>query len=315
MGKLRPRAQRPARSLAERLEGWEVGAIVVLIVALVSAVIVPRTAIPEDIPAPNISQRELDAARARNDRLVAIATDAELSPDVRLVGAQIRLLGRAEYSEDDAGASKALATLGKSVPAALEKHGDEMAALQTYQADRFAKSYASFLRVGRVSDDLIDLGGAALAEFRRNEWLTSLAEAPRDLDLILSAMFKRRFRAVIAPRHPRLAPDPVEERALVGFLLKHPPPASVPGTRREKKASRGDYLLKRIDELADLEPDYPALYAKGIVFYRMQQFEAAAAAFDEYLQRVGNGPYRLRAINYMKAAIENSEGSPDLVEP
>lgn len=297
--------------LAKQLEGWQVGALLVFIVAVVTAVIVPRTALPEQLPPPNVTSAEMAFSREKTYREAVAATEADLSPVVQLVGARIRALGRAEYQGDETAVHVALNELRVAADS-VGRRGEveQLVPLRSYQARLFSLAYCEFLRTGTVSEELIELGGGVLEEFERNEWLTSITDAPPHADLVLSAFFKRRFTRLVAPGHPALEPDGIEERLLLGYLLEHPQISTIPGTLEERTSASGDFVMRKIDELALLEPEYPVLYAKGIVLFKMQKFESAALAFDAFIQENEDGPYRMRAINYFKASIEHTEGAP-----
>lgn len=293
----------PSR-LAKQLEGWQVGAIVVFIVSVVTALLVPRTAIPIEVPPPQVSMDDVRQTRAKNDNLVRGATTVELSSAVQLVGARLRALGRAEWEGDDKGVEAHGRSLGQAAAVSFLE-GDSLAMLRAYQARVFADAYLLFLRTGVVSDDLVELGGGSLVELRVNGWLQRASEAPPHVDLVLSAFFKRRFSRWVAPDHPALAPNPIEERLLLGYLLQHPPPRRGVGPTNEY--APGEFMLRRIDEIAALEPSYPTLFAKGVVLFQMGQFERASVAFDDYVRTTHDGPYRLRAINHLKASIEHTQ--------
>lgn len=226
---------------------------------------------------------------------------------VQLVGSRVRALGRAEWDGDAITSER---TRRDIIEAALvaQPQAEALALLRGYQAQLFVQAYTDYLRTGIVTTDLLELGGGATAELSERGLLTDLAQAPHDTDLILSAMFKRRFNKLVAARHPALALDPVEERVLLGYLMQHPTRPEATLTQSELDAVAGDVLLRRIQELSALEPTYPVAYARGIVLFRMGRFEDAAIAFDSYLLQVSNGPYRLRAVNYLKAAVEQTEG-------
>ncbi|NUP05775.1 MAG: hypothetical protein HOW73_06920 [Polyangiaceae bacterium] len=295
-----------ARSrLAKHLEGWQVGAIVVFIVTVYVSVNTPRTAIPDELPPPHVGQDEVQRTRSRNDELATKATTDPLPHSVQMVGARFRALGRAQWNGDEAALARMGDQLGQAIDVALRENVDALLLLRAYQAGRFVDAYCAYLRTGHVSDDLIELGGNTLLELSDNGWLRTAADAPDRVDLVLSAFFKRRFTNTIAPGHPAFAADPVEERLLLGYMLAHPPP-----TRADGEGPAGKFLIDHIEDLAKLDPDYPASFARGIVLFRMREFEVAGRMFDDYLENTKNGPHRLRAANYLKASIEYSEGAP-----
>lgn len=302
--------RQPRRFDAGRqLEGWQLGALIVIVAAVFTAIVVPRTALPERLPPSAVTFSELDEARARNRKVAREATPEMLPNVVQLLGARLRVFGRAELEQPEQGTRQALSELATAASVALLRERPEtLTALRAYEAELFAVAYCDFLRTGRLSEDVIELGGSLNEEIARHGWFRGANRSePQKIDGILRALFKRRFNKLVG-QHPALAPDAVEERVLLEFMLAHPPRGLMPLSRGEGADVRGEDLLKWIDELSQLEPTYPALYAKGIVYFRMQRYEAAALCFEDYVRSVANGPYHMRAINYMKAAIERSEG-------
>jgi len=295
--------------LAMALEGWQIGALVVFLVAVVTAIVVPRSAIPESLPAPHMTADEIASTRAKNLKTAERATAQDLPRMTQLVGARIRALGRAEWDKDAKASERVRSDIREASLVAMNQDPESLILLRAYQAQRFVRAYCDYLRSGEGSIDLIELGGTITSEMAEVGWLNVLAEAPHDTDLILSALFKKRFTKLVAPQHPALEPDTVEERALIAYRMQHPPKRAGTETQSELDAVNGDFLLKQIHALSQIDPTYPAQYARGIVFFKMGRFEDAAISFDAYLLQVQNGPYRLRTINHLKAAVEHTEGS------
>lgn len=294
---------------ARLFEGWQVGVVTVGIVALVAAVIVPRSASPDGLPPPSVTRAEIRAAELRTREQAVAATEDGLSQDVALLGARLRVLGRVEATGNDVDITRAGASLAEAARPALTKDPGGVVKLRAYQALRFVDAFHAYMMSGEYSDELLELGGDTLAQLKHEGWLQTLDTAPADYRVLLTAIYKRRFKKLIGA-HPALEYDPVEERVLIGYFLEHPPRTALASNERELEATQGGFLISQLDDLAKLEPAYPFAFAKGIVFYRMGRFEESSAAFDFYLQTVENGPYRLRAINYLKASIENGEGAP-----
>ena len=278
----------------------------VLIVGVVTLLIVPRSAIPDGLPPPSVTLEDVRATRAANDARAREAVAMDPSHAVQLVGALFRAYGRAEWEGDARAKDQRREALGKAVAVAF-LDGESLDRLRAYQARLFVDAYLRMWKTGEMSDELIELGGGSLHDLELNGWLRSAAQAPPHADLVLSAYFKRRFAKVVAKDHPALAPDPVEERLLLGYFMEHPPVGGILGGR--EAASPGIFVLKRIDELAALEPSYPVLFARGIVLFRMAKFEDAAQAFDAYLRASDDGRYRLRAVNYLKTSLEHAKGA------
>ncbi|WP_437670954.1 hypothetical protein [Sorangium sp. So ce131] len=152
---------------------------------------------------------------------------------------------------------------------------------------------------------------------------------------VLGVLFKKRWSAVVGVQRAPFGPALDEERALFSFLLSHPlgvgaggkgfaapageepaspledAPAGAPGPRspaaafREAEARRAEeqYRLKKIDELAALDPAYPKHLARGVSLYRLGKFVQSAEAFRSHLDEHPDGAYALRAQNYLRAAL------------
>jgi tetratricopeptide (TPR) repeat protein len=74
----------------------------------------------------------------------------------------------------------------------------------------------------------------------------------------------------------------------------------------DPEAARGpkdQYRLKKIDEIAALDPAYPSDLARGIVLYRLGRFLPAVQAFRRHLEASPDGPFTLRARGYLRAAL------------
>jgi len=159
-----------------------------------------------------------------------------------------------------------------------------------------------FARTGVETEDLAVVGGDAVRTFRSNGWVRP--DEP-EIDLVLRALYKRRFAGLVVP-DASLALDPTEERARVRFFMLHPPPPPVDDPQR---LFFWQFILSQTSEAAALDPTYPVHYARGIALFHMGRYEASAVAFDVFLSEAADGPYRLRAVNHLKAAIEESGGA------
>jgi hypothetical protein len=291
---------------ANILEGWQAGAVAVFVAAVVTAVIVPRSAPPHGIPPSSLTPNELDRARIRSFQLAQPAARHELPHAVELLSARLRALGTAEANGDSAAVAKWAGELDDSARRLLATNLQDLVALRAFLAREFAANYLQHLKRANSSPALKELGGATLAEMERNGWLQSLEDAPSNADVVLIGLFNRRFNLMVAPEGSALSLDPIEERAVLDFLIAHPPLSNLAGSRAEANSGRGKYVIAQIESLAKLEPSYPAPFAKGIVYYEMGQFDSAANAFDAYLERNPNGPHRLRAVNFLKASVEEA---------
>lgn len=293
--------------MRSKLEGWQAGAVTVFVAMIMTSVVVPRTAVPHDVPPSSLSPHEVVAIRARLEREGTVAASGELNHAVLVLEARFRAVGHAEAAEDDRRAAHWAGELTTAASSALLRHREEVAALRTFLGREFSRRYLRRLRTGHPDHELLELGGATLAEMVENGWLQRVEELPASADLVLSGLFARRFNLMVVPQAAPLVPlDDQLERAVFAYLMTHPPPARFATAPMERASTQMKFVLGQIDGLSKLEPDYPTLFAKGVVHYEAGQFEASASAFDGYLQKHPDGPYRLRAVNFLKAAVEET---------
>ncbi|WP_437314185.1 hypothetical protein [Sorangium sp. So ce385] len=307
---------------------------------------VPRAVEPAELPLPLADARALarvrdaDIARAREAELLGL--DAE----VRALGSAIRAFGIVDADADHTEAELLAArkrVLEAAGPALAQ--GDEaVLRLRAYQMSSFVREVRRFEATGEESDELRELGGNFPGLLRRNAWLRAGDAGPRGgearrvaLDgAALGALFKKRWDAIVGLRRAPFGVALDEERALYKFLLSHPlsgrnaqepaappaaetaarpePQAGEPGPRssaaalRAAEAQRAEehYRLKKIDELAALDPAYPRHLARGITLYRLGKFVQSADAFRIHLDQHPDGAHTLRAQNYLRAALERA---------
>jgi TolA-binding protein len=71
----------------------------------------------------------------------------------------------------------------------------------------------------------------------------------------------------------------------------------------ERVAALG-WILTKMKELGKIDPTYPLDYARGIALFHSHDYAAAAIAFRGWLEQHPNGPWTLRARNYLLASEE-----------
>ncbi len=296
--------------LAKHFEGWQAAAVVIFMSWIAVLVLVPRTVVPEELPLPRLSPGDIAESRTRAAREEHDAfRRAPPSHDVRLLAARLQAYGIAEragdlraMSDSERLAREAAARVLSSDPAALLE-------LRSHLAGRLVVGLYSLLDTNEETDDLIAVGGDVALSFARNGWLIpelrSESDEGREFDLALRALYKRRFGKIVAPVE-KLPLDRAEETALVRFLLRHPPPAVGPSG----EVVEAQFLLGQVAKAAELDGAYPIGFARGVVLFRAGRFEAAAASFDAFLGEAPHGPYRLRATNHLKAALDYAQGAP-----
>jgi hypothetical protein len=69
--------------------------------------------------------------------------------------------------------------------------------------------------------------------------------------------------------------------------------------------------MRKIEELAAVDPSYPADLARGVVLYGLHRYAASTELFRRHLDVHPDGPFTLRAQNYLKASLARAaEATP-----
>jgi hypothetical protein len=292
--------------LAKAFEGWQAG-LVAVVVALVGALlVVPRSVEPRDLPRLHLDRSALIDARARLDvrRNVPVSDDLQ----AQLFEARYRAFGRAETTSQDGAPDDSAVALVEVARGFRASDQAAYVATRDRLSAAFVDAALAWIRDGADAAPLVELAGPFARSFESVGWTRQALAREPGLDLALLALFERRYRKITLADDPLLAPDPFAERALSALMLAHPPRRTVDSAQPEETAVLdGALVLRRIDDVAKVAPEYPTLFAKGIVLYQMGRYEAAAGAFDQYLAANPRGPYRLRAINHLRAAVEATE--------
>lgn len=297
---------RVAKGFGRHLEGWQPGLVAVFLAGSAALLAVPRSVPPEDLPVPLVEPEKL-AETAANDDARARAVEAKpLDADVRALGSLLRAFGRADARGDDAMLGELRRQIGPVAARALAQGEDAVLALRAYQLRSFLREVKSFVRTGETSDDLVELGGPFADVLTRNGWCEGASPCVMYMDeRALRASFKLRWNEISGLSGSALALGVDEHRALLGFLLAHPPRPN-PGRDERGAQDQAAFLLRKIDELSALDPSYPRELARGIVRYHKGEFGRAAEHFATHLELSPDGPYTLRAQNHLRAALERS---------
>ena len=302
---------RKKSGLARHFEGWQPGLLAVFVAGSFAAVAVTRPVAPMDLPEPSLEPSAIERVARTDDALARAAAERRpvLDRDVRNLGSAIRAYGKVDASDDD-------------VAVVMErKHVDEAAKLARVQGDQAlvmlrAFQLASFLRElrrweteGVESDELRELGGHFVTMVERSGWAPGRCLIMDDP--VRRAMFKKRWNELALVQGAPFDLTENEARALLRFFILHPPRDQSSGEARpmegpEQRANHAaaQFRLKKIDELAALDPSYPADLARGIVNFRLHRYPAAAGLFRKHLEAHPEGALTLRAQNYLNAALE-----------
>ncbi|APR82247.1 Hypothetical protein A7982_07596 [Minicystis rosea] len=278
---------------------------------------VPRPVDPTVVPEPTIIPRVLaQAARADDDLAAQAEAEAahgdRLGFDVRTLGSAIRSYGQADAAGRDTEVVVARRDVAEAGKRALAHGDDALLRLRAYQLRLFLRALRHWEAKGVETADLRELGGAFISMSQHNGWVKDGVVVMDDA--VRRAMFKKRWNELTLARGGRFELSIDEQRALYRFLIRRPPndeseaPAAVRALRSMKQDERAafvteQYRLRKIDELAALDATYPADLARGVVFYRMRRYPVAMELFRRHLDAHPDGPFTLRAQNYLRAAL------------
>jgi len=293
------------------LEGWQPASVAVLLAGSVAALAVPRPVDPVEIPDPVVDSRSIERIAAIDASRAAAATREVLDVDVRALGTEIRAYGRADADGDlDAGLEARRRVLAAS-QAAIARGAEPVLRLRAFQLSSFVREVHRWEATGTESVELRELGGGFVRTLRANGWVNEEPSGRRlEVDApALTALFKKRWNDVtgISGGVFDLALD--EQRALYRFLIRNPT-SGLPVERAPSARARGlanaqqeQHRMKKIEELAALDPSYPADLARGVVLYHLARYPLAVEKFRQHLEAFPDGPWTLRAQNYLRAAL------------
>ena len=319
-----PRGAAARRSVRRRkrdiFDGWQAGAVLVLIAASAVLLAVPRAVEPDETPVPAIDERALRGVMQRDDELARGAVEEALDVDVRAVGRELRAYNLAAETGAEIEVGQARTRLVRATAQALLLGSEGLLALRAFQAVRFAAELARFAETGVESDELVELGGDVLRMLDRYGWCEQRGAERRLLldERAARVFFKKRWNDLVGVRGAPYELSLDEERVRYAFLLRHPPverrtvPIADERLRERDSRRRAEeqdrVVLGLVGKLASLDDAFPADLARGVVLYRMRELGPATEAFRRHLEVSPDGPYALRAQNYLKACLDRVAG-------
>lgn len=308
--------------LARHFEGWQPAALAVFLAGSTALLAVPRSVEPIDLPEPNIDRRSLEQAALRDEALAAGADQARLDVDVLELGSAIFAYGQAEAAGDGPAFGRERQHVLDAVHRAARVGAPAILALRAHHLRSFVQEIRRWEQTGAESERLRQLAGDFAGMVRRNGWVTGqrAGERPRLLmdGAVLAAFFKSRWNLVTGLSGELFVLALDESRVLYRFLLQHPsrslegvasrtpqsPAPRAAATASELERSlMAQYRLKKLDELAAVDPSFPVHLARGVVLYQLQRYPLAVEAFRRHLEGAPDGPLTLRAQNYLRAAL------------
>jgi hypothetical protein len=288
---------------------------------LLAALLFPHDAVPADVPLPDVDEKRVAKMEQADDELAARAAHEPLPAEVRALGEALRTFNTTEAKNPpDARWADIRTSVDMARADALEKGPEAIARLRAAQLRAFLDQVTAWRKTGVESEELQAEGGGFIRRMTLEGWITGTHLVLTDREL--RVLFKLKWNAVARMEESEeLKPSFDEMRVLYRFYLLHPHPAdnareTFTAARRTAR-SRADcealaageqmaaeqWRLDKINKLAQLDPSYPAAYARGISLYRAGKYDASVTAFQEWLRQHPDGPLTLRARNYLHAAF------------
>ena len=304
VGKSQPERGRFAR----HLDGWELGAVTVGLVAAAALLSAPRAAEPGVFPVPLIDVGEATATHQRLAELVDQAERQGLPFETRAVGDAVRRFGAA-LANRTGDAEHVSQLMNERVQAALAAGQIEpLKRLRAVQARMFVRAVREHAWDGPVSSQLAALGGDFPARAERNGWAGDDGCIATDDEL--STLFVLRWTELTRLRdHPQLRATLGELRRYYRFLLLHPEHGA--GSDSPER-SRVGMRLRYVEALAHRDTEYPVELARGSLLAELGRLPESAQALTAQLGRPSGAEWNLRARNYLLYAASGSDDTGDL---
>lgn len=299
------------RGFSRHFEGWQPGLAAVALAGITAVLAVPRSVEPNELPRPIADPRELRHVEATDDAAARAISHSPLDPDVRAVGSLLRAFGRADAARDEPMLAQLRSQISLAVLRAKTQGDEQLLALRAFQMQAFVREVRHFVVVGEGSSELEELGGSFAEALLRYGW----CEGPRPCVMhmgehVLRVMFKRRWNEISGLTEGPFAPSRDELRVFYDFLLHHPPRPDERLATATSPAFDSSYLLRKVDELAAIDPAYPRFFARGVIQYRAGDFRRASQSFSAHIDASPDGPWTLRAQNHLRASLERSTAEP-----
>jgi TolA-binding protein len=315
------RAVKGQRSRARELVDALKLALVPLGVAVtLGLLLLPRRTWPDSVPLPLADPAGLARAAAVDHELAEHARREPLSQQVRALGSALRDYHTMETLPPALrDTARATTDVERALKDALPAGDEPLLRLRAVQLEGFLEELRRFETTGEQSAELKALGGDFVGAMRIEGWSDDRTIAPGEA--ARRAMFKQMWTSLLGlDGRPGFAVPLDEQRALYAFYLAHPHVA--PSARDTLAAARRGanseqacrsvaeaeqvaleaWRLERIRRLARIDPAYPAGYATGVALLRHGDSAAAAEALRAWLAEHPDGPYTLRAQDFLRSA-------------
>jgi hypothetical protein len=315
----------PMTKAQAKTDGRLLALIPALVGVLLSLLMFPHAAPPDDVPLPRADTRHVAAIERADAARAARAEKTPLVAEVRALGEAIRAFDTTEAKTPPHAPWPDLRrAVDDARRVALEKAGTEaILDLRAAQLVRFLAEVDAWRRTGKATAELDAVGGAFVRRMTMAGYVKDGVLALGDRELRVA--FKLRWNAVARfDATPAFQPTLDEMRVFYTFDLLHPHPTEAArnelAAARKNARTRADcaalaageriaaeqWRLDKIDKLARIDPSYPVDYARGVSLYGVGKYDDSARAFEAWLRRHPEGPLTLRARNHLRAAIAAS---------
>ena len=281
------------------LEGWQAGAIALGVAAMGLLLGAPRAVTPTELPVPVPHQRNLEATLAMHAAngapLARLSEETRVARfDQRRVGDVVRRFGAADVARDQEALVDAKRELVAAVQTlrALPDGEAQLRELFGYQLAVFLRELGAWQTTGKASPDLGELAGSITDTMVQSGWLTPTRAMLPDLHVRV-ALFQKRFAEITGTRDV-LGLNIDQHRALLAFLILHPP-------RMDNPLLVASYRARRVEEAGQVDPTYPLDLARAIAKHQAGDVTGALEGYRKHFEQHPDGPYTLRARNYLKA--------------
>jgi hypothetical protein len=332
--KLPPRVERAlekarlaARKDRERKGGRWLAVFPTVLALALMLLMMPRATEPDSIPLPRVDERALrKVARVDDDRARTVSLE-RLPSDIRAVGSAFRALNTADaHGVDEVeliNAQRELAVALRDVNPGTDID-ENLLALRAFQMQRFLEEVRHWEATGEITEELSALGGNFINRTAEAGWATNTSSRHSVLmnDTQRRVAFKTVWNAMVGvDRRPAFTLTLDEQRSLYAFYFQYPHP---PDSRRvafrvqrrdattpeaclkanvEERRQAELWRVEKVRRFAAIDSSYPATYAMGVGYYKAGRFDLASEAFTTFIGAHPDGPYALRAKNYLKASL------------
>jgi len=288
---------------ARHLQGYELGLVTIGMVVSFALLALPRASRPSTLPLPSVDHATAQRREASERELAQRAEVTGLPFEVRAVGESVRHYGQSVSQGIDSGHD--LEDMRERMKA-VEAKGQTalLLSLRAVQTQYFLRALTRFETEGKPNSELLELGADFLKHALHNGWFG------RDGRFVADAatrrvLFELHFAELIGKRGAfPFAPTLDDWRRYYRLLLQFPErdPTAVADAESAADVAR----VRVISALSRKDPAYPAFFAKGYLFDRLGDREAAAAAYRAHLGQHESGAYALLARNYLIHTLQGA---------